>query len=289
MNNFLNAIVEKVDLDFIKMSRISFPVSIALIIIIIFLFFIKGTNLGVDFTGGMIFEMRSKQSPFDLVNIRKKMAEANIQEATVQYLNNHNEILIRLKAKQGSNQVKKIFSEQDVVYDKIDYVGPQVSSELIYKGILATLTALFGMFFYLLVRFSWPFAAAGVLALIHDVVLSIGFFIITQMEFNVPSIAAILTIIGYSINDSVVIFDRIREYAKNRSVDTINKAIKSTLTRTILTSFTTMLAAVPLIIFGKGTLHDFSWVILFGVFVGTYSSIFIAGPLLKTLRVLTKQ
>ncbi len=286
MKNSLNALVQKIDFDFIKNSKITFSISTFLISVIVFLFVSKGLNLGVDFTGGMIFEVKSQQAPFNLAEIRKKMLDKDIQEATVQFLNNHHELLIRLKKDQGSDKIKEIFADQEIQYDRIDYVGPQVSSELVYKGTLATITALIGMFLYLFVRFHWSFAVSGVLALIHDVILSLGFFILLGMEFNIPSIAAILTIIGYSINDSVVIFDRIREYSKNR--DMINQAIKSTLTRTLLTSFTTMLAALPLVIFGKGVLHDFSLVILFGVFIGTYSSIFIAGPLLPLLSSRTK-
>lgn len=284
MKSSVNSIVEKIKYNFIKNSNVNFTFSIVTFLIIAILFVVQGINLGVDFTGGMVFEVKSLESDFNLPLIRNSLIDKGVKEATVQYSDNQHEIIIKLKGDRGADKVKEVFSGMKIQYDKIDYVGPQVSSELIYTGILSVVLAFLGMFLYLLFRFNWYFALSGIIALVHDVILSIGFFVVTQLEFNTSSVAAILTIIGYSINDSVVIFDRIREYikiGKNDFAQVINKAIHSTLTRTILTSLTTMLAAIPLIILGEGTLHDFSLIILFGVFIGTYSSIFIAGPLLK--------
>ncbi|MBQ4874944.1 MAG: protein translocase subunit SecF [Rickettsiaceae bacterium H1] len=284
MNNLLNSIVRKINFDFVKNSKFTYSFSVFFILAIIVSYFFYGINFGIDFTGGQIFEIKSLDKPFDSAKIRKDFELNEINDAFVQNLGNENEIIIRLKGNNRSDKIKEMFSTQKVEYKKIDFVGAQISSEFIVKGVLAVFLALLGMFFYLLLRFNWSFALSGVICLIHDVIFSIGLFVVTQMEFNIPSIAAILTIIGYSINDSVVIFDRIREYLAKRSKkydfsELVNQAIHSTLIRTSLTSFTTMLAALPLVILGKSTLHDFSLVILFGVFIGTYSSIFIAGPL----------
>ena len=289
VNNLLDSTLKKIKCNFVRVSIFTNFISVLLILISLIMYFINGINFGIDFIGGQIFEIKSLDKPFDIEKIRNEFELNKIKEASIQYLGNRNEIVIRLKERHESEKVKRIFSSQTVEYLKIDFVGPQVSSELIFKGMIAIFTALIGMFFYLLVRFNWCFALSGVLALIHDVIISVGFFVITRMEFNIPSIAAMLTIIGYSINDSVVIFDRIREHLSKKNKlsfsELINKAIHSTLLRTILTSFTTMLAAIPLVVLGKGVLHDFSLVIFFGVFVGTYSSIFISGPLLKFLPV----
>ncbi len=290
MNFFLNSIVEQFGFDFIKRSSVIFSISALLIIVTFVMCLFKGINFGVDFTGGTVFEIKSVGEKFELDKIRQDLQENNIGEAVVQSIDSRGKnIMVKLKGKQDSEQVKAVFLGYKVEYDRIDYVGPQVSSELIYKGVAAITLALFGMFFYLLVRFNISFAVSGVIGLVHDVVLIIGLFSVTQMEFNIPSVAAVLTIIGYSINDSVVIFDRIREHlGKKMEMDfnlVINKAIHSTLTRTILTSLTTVCAAIPLVVVGKGTLHDFSLVILFGVLIGTYSSVFIAGPLLTFLPI----
>lgn len=282
MNNWLDSKVQNISFDFVKSGNIACFVSIVFIFSSVILYSTQGINLGVDFTGGQVFEIKSLDAPFDIESIKNELNERYIRESVVYSLGNRHEIVIKLKGKAEVHKIKEIFSSQKVQYDKIDYVGPQVSFELIFKGLMSVGLALAGMFAYLLLRFNWYFALSGIIGLIHDVILSVGFCIITQMEFNIPSVAAILTIIGYSINDSVVIFDRIREYLlKDNKERIINRAIHSTLIRTILTSLTTALAALPLVVIGKGTLHDFSLIILFGVFVGTYSSIFISGPLLR--------
>ncbi len=290
MNTLLDSIANKINFNFVKKSYFAYLLSTIFLLIAIFIYSLNGFNLGVDFSDGQIFEIKSLDGDFNINNIRQDLKNKNLGEASVQHLGNKKEIIIKLKGtKSSSEDIKQIFSGQTVEYIKIDFVGSQMSKELIFKGLLSVFLALLGMFLYLLFRFNWCFAFSGIIALIHDVCFIFSFFILTKIEFNIPSVAAILTIIGYSINDSVVIFDRIREFSKKKKklsvAEIIDQAIKSTLVRTTLTSITTILAAIPLVFLGKGTLHDFSITILFGVIVGTYSSIFIAGPLISYLPV----
>jgi preprotein translocase subunit SecF len=258
------------------------------------LVFTKGLNFGIDFAGGIIIEARFESNP-DISKIRdslsKKIQDIHIQESS------NNDILIRVakskNARSGNDdqtmiikKIQEILQQdfQNIEYRKIDYVGAQVGSELIKNGFLALFMSFVFIMIYIWIRFDWQYGIGGIFALLHDAVLTLGFFAISGLEFNLTSIAAILTIIGYSINDSVVIYDRIRENIKNqKKVDLkilINNSMNSTLSRTILTASTTLISLLALIFFGGESLFSFSMATFFGIVIGTYSSIYISAPIL---------
>ena len=252
------------------------------------LVFTKGLNYGIDFAGGILIEARIDENP-DISKIREvlsnKINDIHIQES------GENDVQIRVsKASQDQDKlIKKIQNilEENftkVEYRKIDFVGPQVGSELIFKGFLALFLSFIFIMIYIWIRFDWQFGLGGIFALLHDAIVTLGFFSITGLEFNLTSIASILTIIGYSINDSVVIYDRIRENLRNyKKMDLqllINSSTNSTLSRTILTASTTLISLLALIFFGGEALFSFSVATFFGIALGTYSSIYISAPIL---------
>jgi preprotein translocase subunit SecF len=252
------------------------------------LVFTKGLNYGIDFAGGILIEARIDENP-DISKIREvlsnKINDIHIQES------GENDVQIRVsKASQDQDKlIKKIQNilEENftkVEYRKIDFVGPQVGSELIFKGFLALFLSFIFIMIYIWIRFDWQFGLGGIFALLHDAIVTLGFFSITGLEFNLTSIASILTIIGYSINDSVVIYDRIREnlrnYKKMDLIILINSSTNSTLSRTILTASTTLISLLALIFFGGEALFSFSVATFFGIALGTYSSIYISAPIL---------
>ena len=252
------------------------------------LVFTKGLNYGIDFAGGVLIEVRIDENP-DISKIREvlsnKIDDIHIQES------GENDVQIRVsKASQDQDKlIKKIQNilEENftkVEYRKIDFVGPQVGSELIFKGFLALFLSFIFIMIYIWIRFDWQFGLGGIFALLHDAIVTLGFFSITGLEFNLTSIASILTIIGYSINDSVVIYDRIREnlrnYKKMDLIILINSSTNSTLSRTILTASTTLISLLALIFFGGEALFSFSVATFFGIALGTYSSIYISAPIL---------
>ena len=252
------------------------------------LVFTKGLNYGIDFAGGILIEARIDENP-DISKIREvlsnKINDIHIQES------GENDVQIRVsKASQDQDKlIKKIQNilEENftkVEYRKIDFVGPQVGSELILKGFLALFLSFIFIMIYIWIRFDWQFGLGGIFALLHDAIVTLGFFSITGLEFNLTSIASILTIIGYSINDSVVIYDRIRENLRNyKKMDLqllINSSTNSTLSRTILTASTTLISLLALIFFGGEALFSFSVATFFGIALGTYSSIYISAPIL---------
>lgn len=275
-------------IDFMKPHKIALAASIIGIVLSLALVFVKGLNFGIDFSGGILIEAKVS-GELDLSKVRE-MLSAEIKDVQIQNIDGK-DLLIRV-AKTDEEQsviVKKIqeilgqnFSQ--IEYRKVDYVGPQVGSELIWKGFMALLFSFVFIMIYIWVRFDWQFGVGGIFALIHDAVLTLGFYSITGLEFNLTSIAAILTIIGYSINDSVVIYDRIREnlrrYKKMSLADLINSSANSTLSRTILTSGITLISILALILFGGDVLYSFSVATFFGIVVGTYSSIYISAPIL---------
>ncbi len=262
--------------------------SIFCMVLSVALVFTKGLNFGIDFAGGILIEARMKET-VDVAKVRE-LVSAEAKDVQIQNIDNQ-DLLIRV-AKSDVEQSVLVKKLQDVLnqnfsgieYRKIDYVGPQVGAELIMKGTLALLMSFALIMVYIWVRFDWQFGIGGIFALLHDAVLTVGFFAITQLEFNLTSIAAILTIIGYSINDSVVIYDRIREnmikYKKMSLADLINSSTNSTLSRTVLTAGTTLTSLIALILFGGETLKSFSIATFFGIALGTYSSIYISAPIL---------
>lgn len=271
-----------------KVHKIALALSAVCIVLSLVLVFVRGLNFGIDFAGGILIEVRIKQ-PVDLAKMRE-MVGAEAKDVQIQNIDQQ-DYLIRV-AKSDVEQsvlVKKIQAVLDsnyseIEYRKVDYVGPQVGAELIKKGVLALLLSLFFIMIYIWVRFDWQFGFGGIFALFHDAIVTLGFFAITQLEFNLTSIAAILTIVGYSINDSVVIYDRIREnirkYKKMSFSDLINISTNSTLSRTVLTAGTTLTSLLALIIFGGEVLRSFSLATFFGIALGTYSSIYISAPIL---------
>ena len=283
MNFVISRLLDNCNLDFVKYKKISFSISFVLILLSIVLFFVNGINFGIDFTGGTLLELESRQN-LNISEIRAKLSDhSDLKSPTIQLLNEKN-LIIKFKSQNGDSDVeliKNILQQYDFEYKKIDYVGPQISQSLIKKGISALVLALFGIFIYLTAMFDYRYGIGGVLSLVHDILIILGVYILFQIEFNTSAIAAILTIVGYSINDSVVIFDRIRENAKKfkDKVNLVNYSINSTLSRTILTSFTTLLAILPIIFFCNGEIKDFATIIFSGVIIGTYSSIFIASSI----------
>ena len=252
-------------------------------------------NYGVDFKGGSIIELKAKDGSADPGDIRNRLSELNIGDAQVQEIGSAGEVLVRVAAQDAGDSaeqsvVSKVRDElqNDYEFRRVETVGPTVSSELATNGSIGIVVALALILVYVWFRFEWQFAVGAIVATVHDIVMTIGFFVISGIEFNQSSIAAILTIVGYSLNDTVVVYDRVREdlrrYKKMPIAQLLNNAINETLSRTTLTSLTTMLALLALFIFGGEVIRSFTAAMLFGVVFGTYSSIFIAAPLLILFR-----
>ncbi len=276
--------------NFYKYRKIAFVFSFLLMILSIFLFFKKNLNLGIDFKGGVMVEAKflSEPSLLELRNNVSSFIEGNIE---IQEFGEPTTVLFRIeKNSDEENEQKMIVAKlkdslpENVDYRRVEFVGPKVGKELQIMGLKAILYSLIAMFIYIWFRFSgWQFGLGAVFALFHDVFSTLGFFALTQIEFNLASIAAILTIAGYSINDTVVVFDRIRENLMKTEIpfsELLNKSINQTLSRTIMTSLTTLLALLALFIFGGEVIKGFVSAMMWGVLVGTYSSIFIASPLI---------
>ena len=276
--------------NFYKYRKIAFVFSFLLMILSIFLFFKKNLNLGIDFKGGVMVEAKflSEPSLLELRNNVSSFIEGNIE---IQEFGEPTTVLFRIeKNSDEENEQKMIVAKlkdslpENVDYRRVEFVGPKVGKELQIMGLKAILYSLIAMFIYIWFRFSGgQFGLGAVFALFHDVFSTLGFFALTQIEFNLASIAAILTIAGYSINDTVVVFDRIRENLMKTEIpfsELLNKSINQTLSRTIMTSLTTLLALLALFIFGGEVIKGFVSAMMWGVLVGTYSSIFIASPLI---------
>jgi len=280
---------------FVSLRFVAYALSSLLVIASIGLFFSNGLNFGIDFRGGTMIEIGT-EGPADIGDIRSRLSNLNLGDVQVQEFGAPNDVLIRVEQQsdaEGSDQnvVQTIRDElgEGVEYRRVEVVGPKVSSELVEAGTLAVGLAVILMLVYIWFRFEWQFSVGAVLALVHDVILTIGIFSIFQLEFNLSIIAAILTIVGYSMNDTVVVYDRVREnlrkYKKLDLGELLNKSINETLSRTAMTSITTLLALLSLYVFGGEVIRGFTFAMMWGVVVGTYSSIFIAAPLLMILGV----
>jgi preprotein translocase subunit SecF len=282
--------------DFIGHRKIGFVLTFLGLAATGFFVATKGLNFGIDFTGGVVMEVRT-EAQADVGKMRQLLEDADMGDASLQSIGDGRDVLIRLKPKADENQnsvaqhVRGVLSDgygAQVDYLRVDYVGPQVGEELIRGSAYALAAALGGMMLYLWFRFEWQYGLGGILALMHDAILTLGFYAVTQIEFNLTSIAAILTIVGYSINDSVVIYDRVREDLRKYKVrplkDVLNLAINETLARTILTGGTVIAALVGLIGFGGEVLFGFSAAMAFGVVIGTFSSIFVSATILIYLH-----
>ncbi len=281
---------------FMRFRRVSFPLSAMLSVVAVLSFFTISMNFGIDFTGGTLIEMQAKNGKADIGSVREAALDLALGDVEVQGFGEQGGVSIRFGLQPGGERgqqlamekVKSVF-EGSYEFRRIEVVGPRVSGELVQSGTIGVVLSIFAVLIYLWFRFEWHFAVGAVIATMHDLVLTIGFFAISQIEFNMTSIAAILTIVGYSLNDTVVVFDRIREllrkYKKMPAAEVLDLAINSTLSRTIMTAMTTILALLSLVIFGGPVIQSFSYAMLFGVLVGTYSSIFIAAPVLIYLGV----
>ena len=283
--------------DFIQFRRISFPVSAALSIMAIVLYFTHGLNFGIDSRGGTLVEVQSKAGAADLAGMRQKIGTLGLTEFQLQQFGDERGVLIRIAQQPGGEgaQQEAVQKVRGVLGDAIEYrrvevVGPRVSTELLSYGMLGIFVAIIAILIYIWFRFEWQFALGASIANAHDLVLTIGFMSIAQIDFDLTSIAALLTILGYSLNDTVVIYDRIREmlrrYKKMPIEELLNISINATLSRSIITHVTVTLALLALLLFGGPAIHSFTATMMFGVvLVGTYTSVFIASPLLIYLGV----
>ena len=307
-------------IDFIGRRRIAARISISIIVILLLSLFIRGLNLGIDFTGGTLVEV-SYSSSVNAEEVRTNLRRSGLDSVVVQYFGTSRDVLIRLPAdpevdaaetsslimsslrmpygetlaQTSENDSQRCIFQDGTTGDctvqmrRVEFVGPQVGDELTEKGGLAMLYALIGILAYVAWRFEWRFALGAVIALVHDVVITVGFFSLLGLEFSLPVLAAVLAVIGYSLNDTIVVFDRIREnfrkMRKGTIVDIMNSAINQTLRRTLLTSLTTLLVVVTLILLGGEIIKGFAVALFIGILVGTYSSIFVASPVVLSLRI----
>jgi len=275
-------------------------ISVILIVFSILILFIKGLNLGVDFKGGTLIEIRVDSSNIEISDLRQSLLKMDLGDVTVKKFGKENDYLIKIELTKSSNEnfIKSINDTMssdlggNINFRRVENVGPKVSSELLKSGMLAISLSLAAMLFYIWIRFEWQFSLAAIAAIVHDVIITIGIFSFLSFEINLSIIAAVLTIVGYSMNDTVVIFDRIREnlrkYSNISIADISNNSINETLSRTLITSITTLLALFSIFLFGGAILKGFSLAMIIGVIVGTYSSIFVATPILNYTNVSQK-
>jgi len=288
---------QKYNFNFNKYFKLFNFFSIFLIIVSILLLIFKGLNFGVDFKGGTIIELRATDKQITISQLRQSFLNMNLGDVTVKEFGDKNDFLIKFE-KKGDNNPELITEIKNDLkksigsgfnFRRVENVGPKVSSELLKSGIIAISLSLAAMLFYIWIRFEWQFSVGAILALFHDVLLTLGVFSLFNLEINLSIVAAVLTIVGYSMNDTVVIFDRVREnlkkYADIKIYDLTNISINDTLSRTIITSITTLLALFSIYIFGGHILKGFSLAMILGVLFGTYSSIYIANPILILLKV----
>jgi preprotein translocase SecF subunit len=293
----LKLVPAKTNITFIKHRTLAMGLSIFLMIASIGVFFTHGLNFGIDFKGGTLIEA-SAEDAVDIAALRDRLNNMDIGEVQIQEFGKETDVLIRIAKADGAVDASQDLSAVQVVRDelaqdydirRVEIVGPQVSAELIQTGILAVVVAICSMLIYIWFRFEWQFSVGAVLALVHDVVLTIGIFSLLQLDFNLSILAAILTIVGYSMNDTVVVYDRVREnlrkFKKMGLHELLDIAINETLSRTVMTSVTTLLALLALYVLGGEVIRGFTFAMIWGVLVGTYSSIFIASPLLMWLGV----
>ena len=282
---------------FMRWRKVAMGLSMLGILASVAMFLIMGLNFGIDFRGGILIEVRTV-GPANIQSMRDTLNGLGIGEVSLQEFGQNTDVLIRIQRQDGDDAEQQVAVNAarqamasnfgDIEYRRVEFVGPQVSSELIEKGVTAVLVALAAMLIYIWLRFEWQFSVGAVLALIHDLVLTLGLFSVTQLDFGLPIVAALLTIVGYSMNDTVVIYDRVREnlrkYKKLPLIELLDKSLNQTLSRTVMTSVTTLLALFALYLVGGEVIAGFTLAMIWGVVVGTYSSIFVAAPLLLYLE-----
>ncbi len=288
------------NLAFNKLYKTFNKVSLLLIIISFILLIFKGLNYGVDFKGGTLIELRTTSKTINISEIRDSFNKMNLGDVTVKQFGNDTDYIVKFEKKNSNDpnfiqKVKKDLSNSigdNFDFRRVENVGPKVSSELLKSGIIAIGLSLVAMLIYIWIRFEWQFSLGAILALFHDVMITLGIFSLFSLEINLSIVAAVLTIVGYSMNDTVVIYDRVRENLKKYSdikiFDLTNISINETLSRTVITSVTTLLALFSIFFFGGEILKGFSLAMILGVFFGTYSSIYIANPILVFLKVSQK-
>jgi len=291
----LHLVPANIDLSFISKKTLFFAFSTILILGSIIMFLANGLNYGIDFKGGIMIEVRTEKAA-DIGAMRKNLGSLGLGEVALQEFGQPTDVLIRIQRQDGGekaqqeavSKVKSALGEK-VEYRRTEFVGPKVSDELFWDGVLAVGLAIFAILVYIWFRFEWQFGMGAVVALSHDVISTIGIFSLLGLEFNLSTVAAVLTIAGYSINDTVVVFDRVREnlrkYKKMPLPELLNNSINQTLSRTVMTSVTTLLALCALYFLGGAVIRDFSFAMIWGVIIGTYSSICLAVPLLLYLNV----
>ncbi len=284
------------NINFVSKFKKANFISIIIFVLSIILISFKGLNYGIDFKGGTLIELRTETS-IDTSLIRESLRTMNLGDVNVKKFGKKGDYLIKVEQKNSNNsslisEIKKTLSDYlntEVDFRRVENVGPKVSSELLQSSVIAITLALAAMLFYIWVRFEWQFSVGSIIALFHDVTITLGIFSLLSLEINLSIIAAVLTIVGYSMNDTVVIYDRIREnllkYNKMSISDIANLSINETLARTIITSVTTLLALFSIYILGGEILRGFSFAMILGVIIGTYSSIFVASPILKFFKV----
>ena len=286
-------------IKFNKFYKLFNLISIVLFTGSVLLLLVKGLNFGVDFKGGTLIELRTNDKQIDITLLRKSFKTMDLGDVNVKKFGNENDFLIKFEKKESRKDFIDIIKNDLTAkigdsfdFRRVENVGPKVSSELLRSGIIAIATALAAMLFYIWIRFEWQFSLGAILALFHDVLLTLGFFSLFNLEINLSIVAAVLTIVGYSMNDTVVIYDRVRENLRKFSdikiFELTNISINETLSRTIITSVTTLLALTSIYFFGGEILKGFSLAMILGVIFGTYSSIYIANPVLVKLRVSQK-
>jgi preprotein translocase subunit SecF len=293
----LRIVPDDTKFDFMRFRHISFPLSAVLSIVAILLFFFNGLNYGIDFVGGTLIEVQSKSGPADLAKMRATLGGLGLGDIQLQEFGSPMDVLIRVEQQPGGEEAQQVAINKvrealgtEVDYRRIEAVGPRVSTELLAASTIGVALAIFAILIYLWFRFEWQFALGAMIANVHDVVLTIGYLSLMQIDFDLASIAALLTILGYSLNDTVVIYDRIREmlrrYKRMPMPELLNISVNSTLSRSIITHVTVTLALLALLIFGGHAIHGFIATMIFGVvLVGSYTSIFIAAPILIYLGV----
>ena len=276
--------------DFVAKRWWAFSLTLLLVVITIAALCIKGLNLGIDFKGGILIEAKAEQA-IDISSLRTELQNLNLGEIELQQFGAPTDVLIRIQRQDGDEalQMKAVQSVRDKLgtayeYRRVEVVGPTVGKELLHAGILATILAMLAISLYVGIRFEWQFGLAALIATFHDVLTTVGLYAVLQLDFNLTAVAALLTLAGYSINDTVVVFDRIRETLRRQKAvslrDVINDSVNQTLSRTTMTAGTTLLALLPLVFMGGPTLINFSAALTWGILVGTYSSIYVAAALL---------
>lgn len=286
-------IIKDTSIDFLGFRKIAYAISAVLFAASIASVAVRGFNYGIDFSGGVLIEVKSKNGPVDVDKVRHELDTLNLDELNLQSFGDaQDELMIRAQANNADEESQRVavkqikeMLENDFTFERIESVGPQVGDELKLSGILASVFAMLAISLYIWFRFEWKFAVGALLGLFHDLLITVGLVSIFHLDFSLTTIAAILTLAGYSVNDTVVTYDRVREnlqkYKKMPQYDLLNKSINDIFSRTILTGITTFLASAALLIFGGDALRSFAFVITTGIIIGTFSSIFICVPVIN--------